>query len=102
MDRQYKITLIQNTYTTDLYGVQRPTEKTVSIFAAVDSVTLTEMAEGGRLGLNPDIRFTVFAPEYNGEQVIAYNGKRYGVYRTYNASNDLIELYCERKGGDNV
>lgn len=43
----------------------------------------------------------MFFGDYNGEDTILYNGKAYGVYRTYHAKTDVLELYVERKGGVN-
>jgi hypothetical protein len=43
----------------------------------------------------------VFFGDYDGERLLEYNGKRYGIYRTYHGRGDQIELYVERKGGTN-
>jgi hypothetical protein len=45
--------------------------------------------------------FRVFFADYEGERLLEYNGKRYGIYRTYNNGSDEVELYAERKGGTN-
>ena len=37
--------------------------------------------------------------DYNGEDTLEYDGKLYGIYRTFLARGDVIELYCEKKGG---
>lgn len=42
---------------------------------------------------------TMFAPDYQGEQIAVVDGVRYGVYRTYRAKNETLELYLERKAG---
>ena len=60
-----------------------------------------EWFDGGRNGLNPQYRFTMFQFDYTGEKIIEYNGKQYTIYRTYNRSVDEIELYAElRKGNE--
>ena len=71
------------------------------VFCQVDSVSREEFFEAGRNGLNPEYRFTMFAPDYQGEEVVEYNGLRYGIYRTYQPRTDIIELYVQRKGGTN-
>ena len=43
----------------------------------------------------------LIAEAYAGEQIVEYQGRRYGVYRTYQAKTDELELYVERKGGTN-
>lgn len=99
MDRSNVLTLIRETYTPDAMGVQRPTETSRDVFCDVSSVSLSEWSEGGRNGLNPELRFTMFEPDYEGEEIAEYNGKRYMIYRTYHARNDSIELYAERREG---
>ena len=101
MDRSAVITLGSSAQTQDAYGVWRPTTTTTDVFAQVDSVTRAEFFEGGRNGLNPQYRFTLFFGDYNGEQTVMYDGLPYSVYRTYHARTDEIELYVERKGGTN-
>ena len=101
MDRSATVTLIKHTYTIDTYGVQREAITTRQVFAQVESVSLSEWTEGGRMGLNPEYRFTLFSPEYRGEKELVYKDITYTVYRTYNARNDAVELYAERKQGNN-
>ena len=73
MDRTVVIKLIQESFTKDAYGVQIPTETTHEVYAKVESVTLSEWSEGGRHGLNPELRFIMFAPDYHRERIIEYN-----------------------------
>lgn len=101
MDRSAVITLVSSVQTQDEFGVWRSTVSTSDVFAQVDSVTRAEFFEGGRNGLNPQFRFTLFFGDYNGEQTVIYDGLPYSVYRTYHARTDEIELYVERKGGTN-
>lgn len=101
MDRSAKITLLASTYVQDKYGVWTETMSSRDVYCQVDSVTRSEFFEGGRNGLNPEFRFTMFFGDYNGEQTVVYNGNTYSVYRTYHAKTDTIELYVERKGGTN-
>lgn len=100
MDRSNVLTLIRETYTPDAMGVQRPTETTRTVFCDVSSVSLTEWTEGGRIGLNPEYRFTMFRYDYEGETVAEFDGVRYAIYRTYITRDDSIELYAERRQGD--
>ena len=102
MDRSDVLTLISVTYTMDDYGINQPTEKTRDVFCRVDSITRAEFYDAGRNGLNPEIKFTIFGPDYEEEHLIEYKGKRYAVVRTYHRRNDDLELYCERKGGTNA
>ena len=101
MDRSTPIKLIKSEYVRDENGIQRPQESIREVFAQVKSVTSSEFFEGGRNGLNPAFRFTVFFGDYEGERVIEYLGQRYAIYRTYQERNDALELYTERQGGVN-
>lgn len=101
MDRSSVITLIGVTSAQDAYGVWRETPTSRDVFCQVNSVTRAEFFDGGRNGLNPEFRFTLFFGDYDGEQTVIFNGKAYAVYRTYQARTDEIELYVERKGGSN-
>lgn len=87
--------------TRDENGVWRATPVTRQVFCKVESVTRSEYFGGGRNGLNPELVFTVFRKDYEGETTLEYEGNRFGIYRTYIADGDYIELYAERKGGTN-
>lgn len=101
MDRSCVISLISIVRTQDEYGVWRDTESSRQVFAQADSVTRSEFFDAGRAGLNPEYRFTMFYADYQGEETVEYNGKRYGIYRVYQRRDDNVELYAERKGGVN-
>ena len=101
MDRSEVITLIGSTKTQNAYGVWEETKTQKNVFCQVDSVTRSEFFEGGRNGLKPEFRFTMFSGDYDGEREVIFKDKPYSVYRTYHARTDEIELYVERKGGSN-
>lgn len=93
--------LITVTYKDDDFGVPKKVETGRKVYGFYDSLTSTEIFEGGRNGLNPELRFTVKEIDYKDETVLVRGGRRYAVYRTYRPGNGTIELYCERKGGTN-
>ena len=101
MDRSTPIMLLSTTKTQNEYGVWVESPTSRMVFCQVDSVTRAEFFEGGRNGLNPEFRMTMFFGDYNGEKLLSYNGQTYSIYRTYQGKNDTIELYVERKGGTN-
>lgn len=101
MDRSTVITLIASQTERDDYGVFQTTETRREVFAQVDSVTRAEFFDGGRNGLNPEYKFTLFDGDYRGEDTLVYDERPYAVYRTFRARTDEIELYAERKGGTN-
>jgi SPP1 family predicted phage head-tail adaptor len=101
MDRSNVIKLISSTKTQDNNGVWRETLTERQVFCNVSSVTASEFFEGGRNGLNPEYRMTMFNGDYQGETMLKFNGRTYAIYRTYLDRNDNLELYVERKGGTN-
>lgn len=101
MDRSEVITLLSTTKTQNDFGVWEETVTSKDVFCQVDSVTRQEFFEGGRNGLNPEFRMTMFFGDYDGERELIYKGKPFSVYRTFHGRTDTIELYVERKGGSN-
>lgn len=101
MDRSSLIALVNESQTQDENGVWRTTRTERTVFAQIESVTRAEFFEGGRNGLNPEFKFTMFCGDYEDEREVVWNGKHYGIYRVYYGKNDTIELYAERKGGLN-
>ena len=91
--------LIGYTVTLNDYKQEIKTETRTQIFAKKESVSRAEFYNGGKSGLQPEFRLTTAIIDYHGELEVELDGVRYGVYRTYNVSQDYIELYCEKKGG---
>ena len=102
MDRSDVLTLVGETLAQDDFGVWRATRTERDVFCSVESVTRSEYFQGGKNGLVPELKFIVFFGDYDGEETAIYDGKAYGIYRTYRGKNDRLELYAERKGGVNV
>ncbi|HAE16019.1 MAG TPA: hypothetical protein DCG51_05655 [Erysipelotrichaceae bacterium] len=100
MDRSDVAYLVSKEWIQDEFGVQREQNTESQVFVQVNSVSMSEWFEGGRNGLNPELRFTMFRYDYNDQEEIKYNGKYYKVYRVYYAKNDTVELYCERRKGN--
>ena len=100
MDRSVVIYLIENTPYQDNLGIWQDNETERKVFAEVTSVSQSEWFEGGRSGLNPQLRFRVFRYDYNGEKVLKYENTYYTIYRTYVGRDELIDLYTEFKKGN--
>ena len=99
MDRSNVIKLISETYTQDSIGQYTSVETAKQVFCDVRSVSRSEWFEAGRDGLQPSFVFVIFAPDYEGEKIVEFEGNRYSVYRTYVAKNEQLELYVEEQGG---
>lgn len=100
MDRSRVAYLVAETYTKDDCGVWHKTTSKKKVYVNVNSVGQSEWYEGGRNGLNPEFRMTMFAPNYDGERIIEYENRQYSIYRTYVRDDEKIELYVERRKGD--
>lgn len=93
------ITLITRTYENDEYGIQRAKTQENTVFCNVTSISGSEFFEAAQTGIKPELRFVIYSFEYNGETLVEYENTLYTVYRTFNRSKDLIELYVTKDGG---
>jgi len=101
MDRSDVIKLITQTRSKNTLGVYETTLAYKQVYCNVSSVSQSEFFDGGRSGLKPAFRMSLFFGDYNGEEMLEYKGQTYSIYRTYLRGTDIIELYVERKGGSN-
>lgn len=84
----------------DEYGNWRKSEVNKRIFCRIESIDRSEYFEGGRNGIRPEMKFVVFAKDYEGEEQLTYDKKPYAIYRTYQIpGSDYMELYTQVKGG---
>lgn len=102
MTRVNKIKLISLAETQDDIGQIVTSESEASLIAEVRSVSRSEFMEGRQDGLTPSFVFYVSRFAYGGQRVIEYGGERYSVYRTFEADDNIVELYTEREVGLNV
>lgn len=94
-----KVKLISKTYTKDSIGNSVPTNSYVEIWCNVRSVSSSEFANTGEIGIRAALIFSVWEKEYAGQELIEYNNDMYSVYRTYIRADGRIELYVEKKVG---
>ena len=90
--------LIRKVMSKDALGYPIATESKVTVLCNARTVSRQEFFDAGKAGLVPQYEIRINAIEYNGEDELEYNGKRYGIYRTYQA-DDYVSLYVEYKGG---
>lgn len=103
MNKAVTIDLIAKEYTTDQMGQRIATEKSNTVYATLQSVSRAEWTSystTGRNGLVPAYVALVFMGDYNGESSAEYDGQRYGIYRTFERDDEIVELYMEKKAGD--
>lgn len=99
MDRSSTIELVSVERQQDELKVWHDTPTNRKVYCEVSSISQSEWFEGGRNGLNPALRFRMFAPDYKGEKTLLYNGTEYSIYRTYVDRNETIDLYTEQRKG---
>ncbi len=91
------LTLIQQTSSVDAYGDQVLTETTRDVFCGLRSIGQKEFYQAQAVGLQPELKFVLADYlDYNDEPLVAYNGQRYRVLRTYRTGQE-IELTCYRE-----
>lgn len=95
-----EIYLITETETLNPYGVPTVSEtKSNALFVEIRSVSGSEVFKGRQANVAPSFYFVISSFDYNGEEIVEYDGKRYAVYRTYEPDDDTIEVYCQIEGG---
>ena len=99
MDRSEVCYLISQTHTRNSSGIMTAAETSSQVYCNVQSVSASEWFDGGRNGLNPEYRLTIFEGDYSGETIVKLNNVRYAVYRTYKTKVNNIELYVQKEGG---
>ena len=100
MDRSNVIYLIAKNSVQQADYSWKDEESKTEVFCDVRSITQTEWFEAGRNGIeHPSFIFIINRNEYNGEQIVEYEGQLYGVFRTFAGKNESLELHVEAKGG---
>lgn len=99
MGRDHVATLIGVSYQPDALGQMVPSERPREIFCEISGIRQSEWFSAGQTGLKPQLMLTVFPDDYEDETQVDVDGVRYGIYRTYPAKHDRLELYLEKKGG---
>lgn len=100
MDRSITFKLLTSTKYQDELGQFVETVREREVYGQLSSVTMTEFFQGGQNGYKPEFRIVMFEPDYYGEDSLEYNGEVYTIYRKYLDKNDMIELYVEKRAGD--
>ena len=71
-------------------------------YAKKQSVRTNEFYSAAETGLTPSVEFVMKRLDYDGQEELNWNGKRYAVIRTIDPKNKFdIVLVCERKIGIN-
>lgn len=92
MQQSNPIYLIKTTITQDVNGYPIHTERERMVFAERMSVTRSEFYAATAAGISISHIFRMHAPEYEGETIVKYEGRRYAVVRTYQPDLYFVEL----------
>jgi len=95
-----ELVLIAQEFVEDEIGNQTPIETRKTVLCNVKSVGRNEFYSAATAGLRPSIVFVIHGYEYDGEQVVEFEGARYNVIRTYSTDFEEVELTCERVAAD--
>lgn len=91
------IQLIAQTRGVDEYGDPTITETSREVFCEVRSIGTKEFYQAQAVGLKPELKFILAeALDYAGELLLAYNGARYSVLRTYR-TGEALEITAARE-----
>lgn len=99
MDSLKKIKLIMRTSSVNSLGDVIYAETSREVFGKVASSSQNEWFTAHRDDIKSAFKVVIYDFEYLGEPIVEMDGHRYGVYRTYQASLDKLELYLEDKVG---
>lgn len=90
------IDLVSVTYQQDDNGEWVADETKRQVMADKQSVRQSEFYQAAMAGLRPEIMFLIRSVEYQGEQQLEYDSRRYNIIRTYDKDGEFTELVCER------
>lgn len=75
-------------------------ENAREVYAKVSSVGEREFYDSAQAGYDLSLKAEVWIWDYDGEQMLGYDGEEYRIVRTYrNDKQRKIELYCEKAKG---
>lgn len=76
-------------------------EKSSEVLCISEPISRSEYFSAGQIGIDPESMVVVNPAEYSGEKIVEYHGKRMSIYRTYERSENELELYLQMSLGLN-
>lgn len=83
----------------DLIGLDEISSP-ISVYAKEKSIPQSEFFQAAQTGIQPSTCLIVRSCDYSGEEFIGFNNKIFRVYRIFNTKNEMTELWCEYRIGD--
>lgn len=88
----------------DVHGFALPPiESRTTVYGDQKSVGMSEFYKAAQIGIATDLKFTVNADEYAGQQYAEHGGRRYKVVRSYTRGDEtelILSDITEKKGDD--
>lgn len=100
MEQVEKITLIKRTPIRDSIGEVSYTETEKTVYCRITNVGQTEWFQANRSDIQATYRVLMYGFEYEGEELCELHGTRYRIYRVFVRDALNIELYLEKRVGD--
>lgn len=96
------ITLEAVQHGTDDDGYESETVTSSECFADVQSTKRSEFYKAKQIGIDLAITVKLRAGDYDGQERLVWNGKRYKVERAYTEAREMVELNCSeyREAGE--
>lgn len=88
------VTLEAVTTGADGEGYPRETVEKTDVFADVTSTKRSEFYAAKQIGVTLAITVKLRYADYNGQERLVWNGKRYKVERAYTEAREMFELNC--------
>ena len=92
-----QITLVKKNNTYDKAGDKQSKETKTTLLCEVRNSTRQEFYDYGDDENRPEFVVTINLCEYDNEKKALFRGREYRINRTYEASQDLIELTLTRR-----
>lgn len=90
------VTLEAVTHGTDTEGYPAETVVSTEVFADVQSVKRSEFYAAKQIGVDLAITVKLRASDYDDQERLVWNGKRYKVERAYTEAREMYELECSK------
>lgn len=91
------VSLVSQTFTVNDAGDSIATDATRTVYAEVHSVGMKRKIEAEQIGLKIAFVFVLSnVAEYNGEEILEYEGVRYNIVNAYTTKEQRVELTTAR------
>lgn len=77
------------------------TETRFDALCRVEPVSRAEFYSAAQIGINAEALVIISPAEYHGEKIVEFHGRRMSIYRTYQRSDNEVELYIQMAVGLN-